>query len=65
MRLVEEGRSRAELEHQEWEARQERWRQEEDVRRAVQAHEDSLKDLLHAIAEMGTGEMHREFFRGA
>lgn len=64
-RLVEEGARRAEIEHKEWEVKQERWRREEAERRAMQTRKESREELLQIIERWGTATRIEQFFRDA
>lgn len=64
-KLVEEGRLQAEIEHREWEARQEQWRKEQEIRRAAEARKASQKELLEIIAAWAESNQIEQFFKDA
>ena len=63
--LVEEGKRQAEIEHQEWLTQREKWRREEEERRAAKALEDSRKELLEIIESWAAAKQLEEFFSDA
>ena len=64
-RLVEEGERQAEIERQRLEAQQERWRREEEARRAAKALKDSKEELLQVIDTWAEAKRLEAFFADA
>lgn len=63
--LVEEGERKAEIERQEWEAKQIIWRREEAERRRIKAEKDSREELLEIIEAWAEAKRLEEFFADA
>jgi Xaa-Pro aminopeptidase len=63
--LVEEGERKAEIERQEWEARQIIWRREEEERRRIKAEKDSREELFEIIEAWVEAKRIEEFFADA
>ncbi|WP_298437807.1 hypothetical protein [Geobacter sp.] len=60
--LVEEGERKAEIERQEWEAKQIVWRREEEERRRIKATKDSREELSEIIKAWAKAKGIEEFF---
>ena len=60
--LVEEGERKAEIERQEWEARQIIWRREEEERRRVKSIKDSREELAEIIKAWVKAKGIEDFF---
>lgn len=63
--LVEEGERKAEIERQEWEAKQIIWRREEEERRRIKAIKDSREELSEIIKGWAKAKRIEEFFADA
>lgn len=63
--LVEEGERKAEIERQEWEAKQIIWRREEEERRRIKAIKDSREELSEIIKGWAKAKRTEEFFADA
>jgi hypothetical protein len=63
--LVEEGERKAEIERQEWEAKQIIWRREEEERRRIKAIKDSREELSEIIKGWAKAKRIEEFFAAA
>lgn len=63
--LVEEARRKTELEHQRWEAMQEKWRQEQAERRWAKAIKDSREELTALIEVWAEAKRIDDFFKDA
>lgn len=63
--LVEEGERKAEIERQEWEAKQVIWRREEEERRRIKAIKDSREELSEIIKAWAKAKRIEEFFADA
>jgi hypothetical protein len=61
---VKEAERQAELQRQEWEAKQERWRQEEDHRRVAQSIKESREQLAKVIEGWARVVSLEQFFEG-
>ena len=61
---VKEEKRQAELRHQEWEAQQERWRQEEDRRKVAQSVKESREQLEQVIQAWAKAASLEQFFAG-
>ena len=61
---VKEEKRQAELRHQEWEAQQERWRQEEDRRKVAQSVKESREQLEQVIQAWVKAVSLERFFEG-
>lgn len=64
-RLVEEGEIQAEIERREWEAQKEKWRKEEQERRAAKALKESRTELLKIIENWAEANRIEQFFQAA
>ena len=64
-RLVEEGERQAEIERQRWEVQMEKWRREEEARRAAKALKDSKEELLQIIDAWAEAKRLEAFFADA
>jgi hypothetical protein len=60
--LVEEGERKAEIERQEWEAKQIIWRREEEERRRIKAIKDSREELSEIIKAWAKAKRIEDFF---
>lgn len=65
VRLVEEDARNAERERLEWEARQQKWRREEQERKVAKALQDSKEELLQIIGAWAECRRLDEFFADA
>ena len=63
--LVEEGERQAEIERQQWEAQQEKWRREKEEARVAQALKDSKADLIKIIEYWAESKRIEAFFQDA
>lgn len=63
--LVAEGERKAEIERQEWEAKQIIWRQEEAERRRIKAEKDSREELVEIIEAWSEAKKLEQFFADA
>lgn len=63
--LVEEGERKAEIERQQWEAKQIIWRREEEERRRIKAIKDSREELSEIINAWAEVKKIEEFFADA
>lgn len=61
---VKKAERQAELRRQEWEAQQERWRQEEDYRRVAQSIKESREQLAQVIEDWARVVSVERFFEG-
>lgn len=64
-RLVEEGERKAEIERQQWEARQREREREEAVQRRIRAKEESREQLLNIIDSWAEARRIEDFFADA
>jgi hypothetical protein len=63
--LVEEGERQAEVERQQWEEQQAKWRREEAERKAAKDLKDSKEELLHIIDRWAEAKRLEQFFADA
>lgn len=64
-RLAEEGRRQAEVERQQWEARQLEWRREEAIKKRIKDEKDSREELFHIINAWAEAKRIEAFFADA
>jgi hypothetical protein len=62
VQLVEEGERKAEIERQQWEAKQVIWRREEEERRRIKAIKDSREELSEIIKAWAKAKGIEDFF---
>jgi hypothetical protein len=62
VKLIEKAASEAEIRHREWEAQQEKWRIEEEERRAVEALKESKSELYQIISSWAEANRIEHFF---
>ncbi len=62
VQLVEEGERKAEIERQQWEAKQVIWRREEEERRRIKAIKDSREELSEIIKAWAKAKRIEDFF---
>jgi GTP1/Obg family GTP-binding protein len=64
-RLLEEGKQRAEIEHQRWQAQMAEWKRQEEEKRIAKAHKDSVDELRAIIGEWASVKRLEAFFGDA